>query len=101
MKKAVNRCDICGKSIPEYIGICPDCMAKYGTADDETEDTVGELRDIAGVLSIEANSDGNIKMAMESILRIASRLERREKDGERTKVFAASSIGKAKDGNGL
>ncbi len=101
MKKVVNRCDICGKSIPEYIGICPDCISKYGAADDEKEDTVGELRDIAGILSIEANSDGNIKIAMESILSIADRLERRAQDGKRTKIFTKSSISKAKDSNGL
>lgn len=95
-----NRCDICGKPIPEYMGICPDCISRYAAADGEAESAVEELRDIAGVLSIEANSDGNIKQAMESILRIADRLEKKE-HGETTKVFAKSSIGKVKDGNGL
>lgn len=97
---AENRCRICGKPIPEHIGICPDCIVNYGAADGEAKSTVEELRDIAGVLSIEANSDGNIKTAMESILRIADRLEKKE-HGERTKIFTKSSISKAKDGNGL
>ena len=35
-----------------------------------------ELRDIAEVLKITANTDGNIKRSMEAILRIADRLER-------------------------
>jgi len=95
-----NRCGICGGIAPECLGICPDCLSKYRAADDEAESTVEELRDIAGVLSIEANSDGNIKTAMESILRIADRLEKKE-HGERTKIFTQSSISKAKDGNGL
>ena len=37
-----------------------------------------ELRDIAEVLKITANTDGNIKRSMEAILRIADRLERKK-----------------------
>ena len=38
----------------------------------------GELRDIARVLSITANTDTNIREAMTGILNIADRLERRK-----------------------
>jgi len=70
----VERCVICGKIIPEGLQVCPECMAK------NQESTAEELRDIADVLSITANTDGNIKKSMEALLRIADRLERR-KDG--------------------
>jgi hypothetical protein len=39
---------------------------------------VEELRDIARVLSITANTDTNIREAMTGILNIADRLERRK-----------------------
>lgn len=38
-----------------------------------------ELRDIAAVLSITAETDGNIKEALQGILNIAERLERKGK----------------------
>ena len=101
----VDRCLICGEVIPEGAQVCRLCMERYGVdIGEETQEITEELRDIAGVLSITANTDGNIKQSMESILRIADRLERKKKDGknsERTKVFAESSICKAKDGNNL
>lgn len=37
-----------------------------------------ELRDIAEVLRITANTDKNIKKSMEALLRIADRLERKK-----------------------
>lgn len=40
--------------------------------------TAEELRDIAQVLSITANTDTNIREAMAGILNIADRLERRK-----------------------
>ena len=42
-----------------------------------------ELRDIADVLKITEDTDTNIKRSMESILRIADRLERRKADGKK------------------
>lgn len=42
-------------------------------------ETAEELRDIAEVLSITENTDKNIRISMEAILRIADRLERNEK----------------------
>ncbi|WAK79586.1 hypothetical protein [Clostridium phage Saumur] len=48
----------------------------------EAEETAAELRDIADVLSITANTDGNIKRSMEALLRIAERLSRRKRDNE-------------------
>jgi hypothetical protein len=59
-----------------------------------------EMRDIAGVLSITANTDGNIKNSMESLLRIADRLERKNNaETDRTKVQAESGKSKAAHGN--
>lgn len=66
----------------------------------EAVEIAEEMRDIAGALSITANTDGNIKKSMESILRIADRLERKgNEERNRTKVFAKSRIGKAENGN--
>lgn len=98
----VDRCLICGEIIPEGAQVCADCMKRHGIDAGEVQEITEELRDIAGVLSITANTDGNIKQSMESILRIADRLERKKNEkSERTTVFAAGSIGKAKDGNNL
>lgn len=69
------KCIICGKTLPEEgQEICPDCIA------DKTDaETAEELRDIADVLSITADTDSNIKKSMEAIMRIAYRIDRREK----------------------
>ena len=100
----VDRCLICGAVIPEGSQVCKSCMAQYGIQTvkeaGEAAEIAEEMRDIAGVLSITANTDGNIKRSMESILRIADRLERKSNGKKgRTKVFAASRIGKAENGN--
>lgn len=73
----VDRCLICGEAIPEGMQVCNNCMAQYHFEAEETVEIAEEMRDIAGVLSITANTDGNIKRSMESILRIADRLERK------------------------
>lgn len=70
-----DRCISCGAVIPEGIQVCPLCAATAGI-----ESEVEELRDIADVLSITANTDTNIKKSMEAILRIADRLERKKKN---------------------
>lgn len=96
----VDRCSICGEAIPEGVQVCKSCMAQYRIEAGEAVEIAEEMRDIAGVLSITANTDGNIKKSMESILRIADRLERKSNGKKgRTKVFAASSAGKAENGN--
>jgi hypothetical protein len=48
-------------------------MRKSG-ADEKEIEAAEELRDIANILSITAGTDGNIRVAMESILNIANRL---------------------------
>ena len=58
----VDRCVMCGEAIPEGMQVCPECADKI-TGKDEAE----QLRDIADVLKITA------------ILRIADRLERKNK----------------------
>ena len=96
----VDRCLICGEAIPEGAQVCKSCMAQYRIEAGEAVEIAEEMLDIAGVLSITANTDGNIKKSMESILRIADRLERKgNEERNRTKVFAESRIGKAENGN--
>lgn len=74
-----ERCLLCGEPIPEGTQICPLCMKKY-TETEEDAQAAEELRDIADVLSITANTDGNIRRCMEAVLRIADRLERKKKN---------------------
>lgn len=57
----VDRCLICGEAIPEGMQVCNNCMAQYHFEAEETVEIAEEMRDIAGVLSITANTDGNIK----------------------------------------
>lgn len=71
----VDRCLICGEVIPEGSQACTACRNKYDMTG-ETEEMAQELRDIADVLKITEGTDTNIRKSMESILRIADRLER-------------------------
>lgn len=50
---------------------------------DDLEETAQELRDIADVLKITEGTDTNIRKSMESILRIAARLERKSNGKKR------------------
>lgn len=96
----VDYCLICGATIPEGAQVCKSCAEQFSIEVGETVEIAEEMRDIAGILSITANTDGNIKQSMESILRIADRLERKsseERNG--TKIFAQSSAGKAENSN--
>ena len=96
----VDQCLICGATIPEGAQICKSCAEQFSIEAGEAVEIAEEMRDIAGVLSITANTDGNIKKSMESILRIADRLERKgNEERNRTKVFAERRIGKAENGN--
>lgn len=65
---------ICGKVAPEGLQVCEECMKRLNVSPPEAAQTAEELRDIADVLSITANTDGNIKKSMEALLRIADRL---------------------------
>lgn len=95
-----DRCLLCGAAVPDGAGVCKSCAGQFHIEAGEAVEIAEEMRDIAGVLSITANTDGNIKRSMESILRIADRLERRSnEEGNRTKIFAKSSIGKAENSN--
>ena len=71
-----EKCVICGRHTGLFQKVCPACMKM---AEQEQQETAQELRDIADVLSITANTDGNIQKSMEALLRIASRLERKKK----------------------
>lgn len=78
-----DHCLICGDVIPEGQQVCTACMNKYGVVAEEAKEMAEELRDIADVLKITEDTDTNIKRSMESILRIADRLERRKADGKK------------------
>lgn len=78
----IDKCVNCGEPVPEVLQICPQCMEESGVSKKEIE-TAEELRDIANILNITAGTDENIKAAMQSILNIAERLERREEECER------------------
>ena len=93
---------ICGGKIPQGMQVCGDCMKQFSIKAGEAVEIAEGLRDISGILSITANTDRNIKDAMESILRMADRLEGKGNgDGSRTKEFAASSIGKAENSSNI
>lgn len=70
-----RKCEKCGAPTAEGLPLCPDCMKESGAAAEIVE-AAEELRDIAQVLSITANTDTNIREAMAGILNIADRLER-------------------------
>lgn len=72
-----RKCEKCGAPTAEGLTLCPDCM-KESSAAAEIVEAAEELRDIAQVLSITANTDTNIREAMAGILNIADRLERRK-----------------------
>ena len=96
----VDRCLICGAAVPDGAWVCESCAEQFRIEAGETVEIAEEMRDIAGVLSITANTDSNIKQSMESILRIADRLERKSnEERNRTKVFTKSGISKVKNGN--
>lgn len=65
----------CGGPTAEGLPLCPDCMRATGAAVDQIA-AAEELRDIARVLSITADTDANIREAIVGILNIAERLER-------------------------
>lgn len=71
----LQKCERCGKPTAEGLPLCPACMEESGAAEAVT--AAEELRDIARVLSITADTDANIQEAMQGILNIAERLERR------------------------
>lgn len=73
----VDHCLICGVTITEGVQVCKNCAEQFSIETGEAVEIAEEMRDIAGVLSITANTDGNIKLSMESILRIVDRLERK------------------------
>lgn len=80
---AVDRCLICGEVIPEGSQVCTACIKKYDIETGAEEEMAQELRDIADVLKITEGTDTNIRKSMESILRIADRLERKNNGKKR------------------
>lgn len=79
-----DRCLVCGEIIPEGSQVCTACRKKYNIEPpDDLEEAAQELRDIADVLKITEGTDTNIRKSMESILRIAARLERKSNGKKR------------------
>lgn len=76
---AERKCANCGAPLPDPLELCPECMRKAGAGPEEIK-AAQELRDIADVLSITADTDSNIKRSMQGILNIAERLEKKEKE---------------------
>lgn len=72
----LRKCERCGETTAEGLQLCPECMKE--PARRRSRAAAEELRDIARVLSITANTDTNIREAMTGILNIADRLERRK-----------------------
>ena len=71
----LTKCEQCGGPTAEGLLLCPECMKESGAAA-EAVAAAEELRDIARVLSITADTDANIREAIVGILNIAERLER-------------------------
>ena len=88
----MNRCERCGKAVPDGLPICPECLKLAGAGKAEIS-AAEELRDIAAILSIEAGTDANIKEALQGILNIAARLERSVSDGKKEEKAAAQQNG--------
>lgn len=88
----VDRCLICGEVIPEGSQVCTACRNKYDIVTGETEEMAQELRDIADVLKITEGTDTNIRKSMESILRIADRLERTSNGKKRRQTATVFAV---------
>lgn len=74
-----EHCLICGEVISKGSQVCTTCQKKYEIENQEAEEMAQELRDVADILKITEATDMNIRKSMESILRIADRLERKNK----------------------
>lgn len=68
----MRKCHICGKKALEVVEVCPECLQKAEVDPKQ----IKRLRQISNILSITADTDGNIKECMESIIEIANDLER-------------------------
>ncbi|MCM1217528.1 MAG: hypothetical protein NC331_13955 [Lachnospiraceae bacterium] len=65
------KCQVCGRrSTDSLLCVCADC-AKGAAGIGQAR----KIRDVANILDITADTDGNIKDAMESLLEIAGDLE--------------------------
>lgn len=76
-----DKCAFCDGPAPEGLRVCPECLKANGAGEAEVE-AAQDLRDIAAILNITADTDRNIKDAMNGILNIAGRLKRRKRGGK-------------------
>lgn len=77
----MGKCHICGKKALEVVEVCPECLRRAAVDPGQ----IRRLRQISNILSITADTDGNIKECMESIREIAEDLERNGKRGKEKK----------------
>lgn len=77
----MGKCHICGKKALEVVEVCPECLQRAAVDPGQ----IRRLRQISNILSITADTDGNIKECMESIREIAEDLERNGKHGKEKK----------------
>lgn len=77
----MGKCHICGKKALEVVEVCPECLQRAAVDPGQ----IRRLRQISNILSITADTDGNIKECMESIREIAEDLERSGKHGKEKK----------------
>lgn len=92
----LKACERCGKRTAEGLTLCPACMKESGAAAEIVE-AAEELRDIARVLSITANTDTNIREAMAGILNIADRVRVEVEGAGRGDIPAAVKAAKGRD----
>ncbi len=76
----LQKCEKCGGQTAEGMTLCPECLKAAGASAAEV-DAAEQLRDIARILSITADTDTNIRDAVTGILNIAERLERGKQNG--------------------
>lgn len=85
------KCSVCGGKGLGVIEVCPDCLQK--AAVDPLH--IKRLRQISSILSITADTDGNIKECMQGIMEIAEELEaghgkKKQKAEEKGGAFQAT-----------
>lgn len=77
----MKKCSICGKSALEVVEVCPECLQRAAVDPEQ----IRRLKQISNILSITADTDGNIKECVESIKEIAEDLERGGQHGKEKK----------------
>lgn len=67
----MKKCQVCGKKALEVAEVCPECLQRAAVGKEQIQ----RLRQISDILSITADTDGNIKDCVQGIMEIAEDLE--------------------------